>query len=45
MKVERQTSKQLKFVRANNGGEYKGSFEQYCRSYGIGLEKMVPKTS
>ena len=44
MKVERQTGKQLKSVKADNGGEYRGPFEQYCRSYGIRLEKMVPKT-
>ena len=44
MKVERQAGKQLKFVRAENGGEYRGPFEQYCRSHGIKLEKMVPKT-
>ncbi|KAL6327357.1 hypothetical protein AAG906_018959 [Vitis piasezkii] len=29
---------------AHNGGEYRGPFEQYCRSHGIKLEKMVPKT-
>ncbi|KAL6326351.1 hypothetical protein AAG906_007856 [Vitis piasezkii] len=37
-------SRKLKSVRANNGGEYRGPFEQYCRSHGIKLEKMVPKT-
>ncbi|RVX19016.1 Retrovirus-related Pol polyprotein from transposon TNT 1-94 [Vitis vinifera] len=45
VKVERQTGKQLKSVRANNGGEYRGPFEQYYRSHGIRLEKTVPKTS
>ena len=45
MKVERQTCKQLKSVRANNGGEYRGPFEQYYRSHGIRLEKTVPKTA
>ena len=44
VKVERQIGKQLKSARANNGGEYKGPFEQYCGSHGIRLEKMVPKT-
>ena len=24
--------------------KYKGPFEQYCRSHGIRLEKIVPKT-
>ena len=45
VKVERQTSKQLKSIRADNGGEYRGLFEQYCKSHGIRLEKTVPKTS
>ncbi|KAL6344420.1 hypothetical protein AAG906_039676 [Vitis piasezkii] len=40
VKVKRQTGKQLKSVRANNGGEYRGPFEQYCRSHGIRLKKM-----
>ena len=44
VKVERQTGKQLKYVRADNGGEYRRPFEQYCRSHGIKLEKTVPKT-
>ena len=43
VKVERQTGKQLKSVRVDNGGEYKGPFEQYCRSHDIKLEKTVPK--
>ena len=44
VKVERQTGKQLKSIRADNGSEYRGSFEQYCKSHGIKLENMVPKT-
>ena len=44
MKVERQTGKQLKSVRVDNGGEYRGPFEQYCRSHGIRFEKTVCKT-
>ena len=44
MKVERQIGKQLKSIKADNGSEYKGPFEQYCISHGIKLEKMVPKT-
>jgi len=44
MKVERETGKQLKYVRADNGGEYRGPFEEYCRSHSIRLEKTVPKT-
>ncbi|PKI65872.1 hypothetical protein CRG98_013735 [Punica granatum] len=42
--VERETGMKLKCVRADNGGEYRGLFENYCRTHGIKLEKMVPKT-
>ena len=42
--VERGTRRQLKCVKAYNGGEYRGPFEQYCRSHRIRLEKTVPKT-
>ena len=42
--VERETGRRLKCVRADNGGEYRGPFEQYCREHGIRLEKTVPKT-
>ncbi|PKI37326.1 hypothetical protein CRG98_042283, partial [Punica granatum] len=34
----------LKCVRADNGGEYRGPFENYCRTHGIKLEKTVSKT-
>jgi hypothetical protein len=44
MKVERETGRQLKCVRADNGGEYRGPFEEYCKSNGIRLEKTVSKT-
>ena len=44
VKIERQTGKQLKYVIADNGGEYRRPFEQYCKSHGIKLEKTVPKT-
>ena len=44
VKVERQIGKQLKSVRVDNGGEYWGSFQQYCRSHDIRLDKMIPKT-
>nr|CAN77981.1 hypothetical protein VITISV_043416 [Vitis vinifera] len=44
VKIERQTGKQLKYVRVYNGHEYRGPFEQYCRSHGIKLEKIVHKT-
>jgi hypothetical protein len=44
MKVEREIGRQLKCVCANNGGEYRGPFEEYCKSHSIRLEKIVPKT-
>ena len=42
--MERETGQKLKAVRADNGGEYRGQFEEYCRSKGIRLEFTVPKT-
>ena len=42
--VERETDRKLKCIRSDNGGEYKGPFENYCRFHGIRLEKTVPKT-
>ena len=43
-RVERETGRKLKVVRADNGGEYRGPFESYCNGQGIKLEKTVPKT-
>ena len=43
-RVERESSWKLKVVRADNGGEYRGQFEEYCRSKGIRLEFTVLKT-
>jgi hypothetical protein len=43
-KVERETDRKLKCVRSDNGGEYRGPFERYCRKFGIRLEKTPPKT-
>ncbi|PKI43124.1 hypothetical protein CRG98_036503 [Punica granatum] len=42
--VERETGMKLKCVRSDNGGEYRGPFENYCRIHGIKLERTVPKT-
>ncbi|PKI50177.1 hypothetical protein CRG98_029421 [Punica granatum] len=42
--VEKETNMKLKCVRSDNGGEYRGPFENYCRTHGIKLEKTVPKT-
>ena len=44
MRVERETVRKLKVVRVDNGGEYRGQFEEYCRSKGIRLEYTVSKT-
>ena len=43
-RVQRETGRKLKAVRAHNGGEYRGQFEEYCRSKGIRLKFTVPKT-
>ena len=44
-KVERESRQNLKAFRTDNGGEYRGHFiKQYCESYGIKLEYIVPKT-
>ena len=41
--VKRGIRGKLKCVRANNDSEYRGSFEQYCRSHKIRFKKTVPK--
>jgi transposase InsO family protein len=43
-KTERETGRKLKCIRSDNGGEYRGPFERYCRKFGIRLEKSPPKT-
>ena len=42
--VERQTGKKLKCVRTDNGGEYIGPFNAYCRENGIRHQRPPPKT-
>ncbi|GJR18120.1 putative RNA-directed DNA polymerase [Tanacetum coccineum] len=42
--VERQTGKKLKCIQTDNGGEYIGSFDAYCREHGIQHQKTPPKT-
>lgn len=42
--VERKTGKKLKCIRTDNGGEYIGSFDEYCREQGIRHQKSPPKT-
>ena len=42
--VERQSRKKLKRICTDNGGEYCGPFDVYCKQYGIAHEKTPPKT-
>ena len=42
--VERQSSEKLKCILTNNGGEYSGPFDEYCRHHGIRHQKTPPKT-
>ncbi|WMV41773.1 hypothetical protein MTR67_035158 [Solanum verrucosum] len=42
--VERETGKKLKCIRTNNGGEYCGPFDEYCKHQGIKHQKTPPKT-
>ncbi|GJX84109.1 putative RNA-directed DNA polymerase [Tanacetum coccineum] len=43
-RFERQTGKKLKCIRSDNGGEYIGPFDAYCREHGIQHQKTPPKT-
>lgn len=44
-RVEREIGRKLKCVRSDdNGGEYRGPFENYYKNEGIKLEKTVLKT-
>jgi transposase InsO family protein len=43
-RVERESGQKLKAVRTDNGGEYRGQFEMYCKIQGIKLQYTVPKT-
>ncbi|KAL6329151.1 hypothetical protein AAG906_011604 [Vitis piasezkii] len=42
--IERQSSEKLKCIRTDNGGEYFGPFDEYCRQHGIQHQKTPPKT-
>jgi hypothetical protein len=44
MEVERETKKKVKCIWSDNGGEYRGSFEIFCKINGIKLKKIIPKT-
>lgn len=41
--VQRENGRKLKCVKVNNGGEYRGPFEEHCKERGIKIEKIVPK--
>jgi len=41
--VERQSGKKLKHIRTDNGGEYCGPFDVFCKQHGIAHEKTPPK--
>ena len=42
--VDRETGKKLKCIRTDNGGEYCGPFDEYCKHQGIRHQKTPPKT-
>ena len=42
--VERETGKKLKCICTDNGGEYCGPFDEYCKHQGIRHQKTPPKT-
>ena len=42
--IERQSGEKLKCIRTDNGGEYSGPFDEYCRQHGILHQKTPPKT-
>lgn len=42
--VERQMGKKVMCIRTDNGGEYCGPFDHYCRKHGIRHQKTPPKT-
>ncbi|RVW62633.1 Retrovirus-related Pol polyprotein from transposon TNT 1-94 [Vitis vinifera] len=42
--VERQSGEKLKCIRTDNGGEYSGPFDEYCKQHGIRHQKTPPKT-
>jgi transposase InsO family protein len=42
--VERQTGKKLRCIRTDNGGEYLGPFDEYCKQQGIRHQRTPPKT-
>ena len=42
-RAERESGRKLKAVRTDNGGKYRGKFEEYYKAQGIPIEYIVPK--
>ena len=42
--IERKTEKKLKYIRTDNGGEYYGPFDEYCKHQSIRHQTTPPKT-
>ncbi|GJZ76954.1 putative RNA-directed DNA polymerase [Tanacetum coccineum] len=42
--IERETGRKLKFIQSDNGGEYSGPFDVYCKELGIHHQKTPAKT-
>ena len=42
--AERESGGKLKAVQTNNGGKYRGQFEEYYKAQGIQIEYTIPKT-
>ena len=42
--VKRETGKKVKCIRTDNGDEYCGTFDEYCKHQGIRHQKTPPKT-
>lgn len=42
--IEREKEESWKCVIMDNGGEYRGQFEEYCKGNEIKIKKIVPKT-
>ena len=43
--VEKQFGEKLKCIRTDNGSEYSGPFDEYCRQYDIRHQKTPPDSS
>ena len=43
-RAERESGRKLKAVRTDNGGKYRGKFEEYYKAQGIQIEYTIPKT-